>query len=141
MKFFKYLLITILIIGGLGYSIYYFGSNIISDKVAENISADLNNSDNLNEVKQVVDDLPTIKEFIQDGANIDMESLPFTTKEQAAKIVVEKIGLVELQKIQSKFQNGISEDEVAQLLKDLEGKLTEEEILALKAIAFNELNK
>ena len=43
--------------------------------------------------------------------------------------------------MQSKYQNGISANEINDILSSLEGKFTEEEILALKVIAYEELNK
>lgn len=141
MKFLKVLLTIIIIVGGLGYGVYHFGTNFISDKVADSVATELEEDDNVNEMKQVVNSNPEMKEFISEGAHISEKNLPFTTKEEAIKTVVETIGISELQKIQSKYQNGMSPNEVQELINELEGKLTEEEILALKAIAYKELNK
>ena len=139
MKFLKFIITTIIIIGGLGYGLYYFGTNIASDKVMDTISEELENSGQLNELKQMVNNDPELKRLIEDGANVDESSLPFHTKEQAMRTIVKKVGIGELQTIQANFQNGMSNDEKMVLLQELEGKLTDDEILALKVIAYKEL--
>lgn len=141
MKFLKRMFVTFLIIGCVGYTVYFFGSNFVYSQVADSISTDLDNQENLDVVQQVVNSNANIKEFIDEGAHIDESNLPFTTKEQATKVVVQKLGINELQKLQTRFQNGISEAEVQNLLHELEASFTEEEIMALKAIAYKEFKK
>lgn len=140
MKFIKFVFIMTLLVGGLGYGAYYFGTDFASNKIAATVSAEIENRDG-NELKQVVNSYPEVKQFIDEGANVDEDKLPFTTMEDATKTIVKKVGLIELQKMHAKYENGLSESEVQQLVKELETKLTEEEILALKAIAYKELNK
>lgn len=141
MKFLKFLLMMLIIVGGLGYGVYFFGNEFVSDKITDSIAADIEDDENLTEIKAVVNDIPEIKQFIEEGAAIDESNLPFSTKEEAIKTVVQKIGFKELQQIQTKIESGISESEIQELLKEIEGKLTEEEILALKAVAYKELIK
>jgi len=133
--------VTIIIVAGIGYGVYYFGTATASEKVMEAVTTELENSGQLEEVKQVVNSDPQLKQFMEEGANADESTLPFTTKEQATRILIQKVGISELQSIQSKAQQGMSNDDVQALVKELEGKLTEEEILALKVIAYKELNK
>lgn len=65
--------------------------------------------------------------------------LPFTTKEEATKVVIAKVGITDLKEIQSGVQKGtVSKEEAIQAIKS---KLTEEELQALKVIAYKELNK
>ena len=139
MKFIKFLITTVIIIGGIGYGLYYFGTNFASEKVMDVLSEELENSGQLNEIKEMVNNDPELKRMIEDGANVDQSNLPFQTKEQAMRTIVKKVGLSELQTIQSNFENGMSNEEQMALLKELEGKLTEDEILALKVIAYKEL--
>jgi len=141
LKALKFLFVTIIIVAGIGYGVYYFGTATASEKVMEAVTTELENSGQLEEVKQVVNSDPQLKQFMEEGANADESTLPFTTKEQATRILIQKVGISELQSIQSKAQQGMSNDDVQALVKELEGKLTEEEILALKVIAYKELNK
>lgn len=139
MRLLKFLFTTFILIGCIGYGVYYFGTNWAADKITAEVSAELENSGYLNEVKQAINNEPEIRRFIEEGATVDTSELPFTTKEQATRVLIKKIGLTELLTIQSKAQNGMTEQEIRTLLQDIEGKLTKEEILALKVIAFNEL--
>lgn len=141
MKFLKFLFVTIIIVGGIGYGVYYFGTNIASEKVVDAVTTELENSGQLEDVKQIINNDPQFSEFMEEGANADESKLPFTTKEEATRVLIQKVGINELQSIQSKAKQGMSNDEVQGLIKELEGKLTDEEILALKVIAYKELNK
>ena len=123
MRFLKFLFASIIIIGGIGYGVYYFGTNIASEKVMDVVTTELENSGQLEDIKDVVNNDPELRKFIEDGANADESNLPFTTKEQATRALIQKVGISELQSIQSRAQNGMSNDEVQALLKELEGKL------------------
>ncbi|MBE1554718.1 hypothetical protein [Sporosarcina limicola] len=141
MKLLKFLFVTVLILCGAGYGVFYFGTNIASEKIMDAVTVELENSGQLKEIKQMVKNDPELKRFIEEGSTIDQKNLPFTTKEQATRALIGKIGLSEIQDIQAKAQKGMSNDEIQELLKDIEGKLTEEEILALKVIAYKEFLK
>jgi hypothetical protein len=65
--------------------------------------------------------------------------LPFTTKGEATRVLVKKVGVTKLQDLQAKVRNGTaSKEEVLQVLNE---DLTEEEMLALKVIAYKEIYK
>lgn len=132
-KLIKILVVMVILLVAIGYGVYYFGTNIASDKIVEK----LENSGQLAEAKQYVDRDPELKQFLSEAENIDPEQLPFTTKEEAARVVIEKVGVSELTSIGAKAQEGtLSKEEVLQTLQE---KFTEEEILALKAVIYNEL--
>lgn len=141
MKFLKYLLIILILVGGVGYGVFYLGTNIVSDKVMDAVYVELENSGQLDEIKQMVNSNPEIKQFVEDGENVDESKLPFKTKEQATRAIIQKVGIGELKDLQSKYQNGMSNTEMKEVLSGIEGKLTEQEILALKVLAYKELNK
>ena len=138
MKLLKVFILIVLIVGGVGYGIFYIGTNIASDKIMNVVTAELENSGQLNEIKKMVNNDPELMRFIEEGANVESENLPFTTKEQATGVLIKKFGLSELQDMQTNAQKGMSNEEIQELLIDIEGKLTEEEILALKVIAYKE---
>jgi hypothetical protein len=141
MKLLKILILLLLIIGGAGYGVYYVGTNIVADKVMNHVTSELENNGQINEIKQMVAENPELMRFIEEGANVEESNLPFTTKEQATRVLIKKIGFSELQAIQSNAQKGMSNEEIQVLLKNLEGKLTKEEVLALKVIAYKEFLK
>lgn len=141
MRFLKYLLAILIIVGGVLYAVYYFGTNIVSDKVVDEIILELEISGELEVAKQTIINDPEVKQYIEDGVNVDESKLPFKNKEQATRALIQKVGIDKIQDIQSQIQNGISKNDMELILKEVEGKLTKDEILALKVIAYKELIK
>ncbi len=75
--------------------------------------------------------------FLKDAKSVDKSKLPFTTKEEATKVLINKVGITQLNEIRHQVQEGtISNEEV---LDEVQSKLSEDEILALKVIAYKEL--
>lgn len=141
MKVLRFLLVTVMLIGGIGYGVYYFGSAYASEKVMDAVYTEVESSGQLEEVKAFVAKDPDIKKLIQEGATVDESKLPFTTKEQAVRALVPKFGLSEIQQMQQKAQNGMTATEQQALLQTIEEKLTAEEMAALKFVIYKELNK
>ncbi|RFU67141.1 hypothetical protein D0469_15945 [Peribacillus saganii] len=135
----KILLGFVIVIAGLGYGVYYYGTKIASDKLVDSVSQELESSGEMENIKQSVENDPELKQFVEEGKNVDESKLPFTTKEEATRVLVKKFGVNELQDIQQGVQSGtMTKDEVMQ---KAQSKLTEEEMLALKVIVYKELNK
>lgn len=142
MRLIKFLFITLLILGGLGYSVYYFGTKYASDKAMDIISEQLENNEQLEEeIIQQIEDDSMLTDFIKEAEHVDESKLPFTTKEEAIRALIGKFSVSELMDIQSQVQKGLSPEEQQALLNEMESKLTEEEILALKVIVYKEINK
>ena len=141
MKFLKVLFGIVVVIAVLGFSAYYFGPKIIADQVMEQVAVELNDSGQLESIKQEINNDPQLQAFIEEGKNVDSSTLPFQTKEQAVRVLVKKFNVSELQELQSKAQSGLTAEEKQQLLNDIEGKLTSEEMLALKVLAYKELSQ
>lgn len=137
MRLIKVLLGIIGFVVLLGIAGLYFGTQFVSDKVMEEVSAQLENSGELDKLKEQVKNDPQLQEFIAEGANVNSESLPFQTKEEAVRELATKFNVSELKEIQSDLQSGNKQE----ILNKLEGKLTEEEVLALKMLAYKELNQ
>ena len=137
MKVLKILLVVFLILAGLGYGLYYFGTNVASDKIMEVVSAELESSGELDAIKELVANDSELQQFIEEGAMIDSSNLPFQSKEEAIRAVVKKLGVSELQNIASEVQAGTMSTE--ELMSIAESNLTEKEIQALKVIAYKEL--
>ena len=80
-----------------------------------------------------------LKRFLEEAASVKQDQLPFTTKGEATRVLIKRVGVSELMDIQTQVQEAtITKDE---LLQKAQEKLTEEEILALKVIAYKELYK
>lgn len=139
MRFLKFLLTLFIIIVCLGFGAYHFGTKAIANKVTDVLTDELENEETLASIKAEVDRNPKVKQFIEEGATVNEAALPFTTKEEAVETVMKKIGVNELRNLQSQYESGISMAEVEQLIDKYQNKLTDEEILALKAIAYKEL--
>ncbi|WP_082446689.1 hypothetical protein [Cytobacillus solani] len=137
MKFIKFLVITIVLLGAIGYAVYYFGTNMASEKIMETVTTELENSGEMEEIKKTIENDPGLKAYLEEAKTANTEDLPFATKEEATRALISKVGITELNDIRVKVQEGsMSKEEV---LENIEGKLTEDEILALKVIAYKEL--
>ncbi len=123
----------------IGFAIFHFGTKFIADQVMDHVSAELENNGQLEEIKSAVQNDPQLMAFIEEGKNADSSKLPFKTKEQAVRALVKKFNVSEIQELQSKAQSGLTAAEQQSLLNDLQSKLTDEELLALKMIAYKEL--
>ncbi|CAH0346073.1 hypothetical protein [Bacillus sp. CECT 9360] len=137
MKAIKILLSIVVILAIIGVGLYYFGTNMASDRLVDEVSNQLENSGEMDEIKQAIESDPELMAFVEDGKNVDESKLPFTTKEEATRVLINKFGINGLMEIQEKVQDGTISR--AELMQDAESKLTEEEILALKVITYKEL--
>ncbi|WP_066301277.1 hypothetical protein [Bacillus sp. FJAT-29937] len=139
MRLIKFLIVTVILLGGIGFGVYHFGTKFASDKLVETISSELENSGELEEIKKTIESDPKLLAFIEEAETADTSNLPFKTKEEATKVLIQKVGISELNDIRVQVQNGsVSKEEI---LQEIQGKLTEEEIMALKVIAYKELYK
>lgn len=139
MKFFKGLLITAIILGVLGYAGYYFINKFIEDQAVEYVEKDLVENNDMAMAREYVDRSPALKSYIAEGAEANLEELPIQTREEATRMVMQKLSFQEMQQIQSQAASGMTEQEVLELMETFEEKLTDEELLALKAIVYREL--
>lgn len=129
--------------GGAGsrVGIYFFGTKMASDKIMDQVAAHMKNSGEIENMKKQLNNDPELQKMLEESANVETSSLPFTTKEEATKKLMKKFSPSELKDIQSSVQGGLTEEKKQELLNTLESKLTEQEMQALKVLAYKELNK
>ena len=65
--------------------------------------------------------------------------LPFDTKEEAIQVVTKKVGMSRLKDLAQGYQDGTTSKE--EIIQEVSSKLTEDEIQALKIIAYKEIYK
>lgn len=135
------LISIVIVIGVIGFSVYYFGTKIIADQVMDQVAVELTDSGQLESIKQEIENDPQLQAFIEEGKNVDSSTLPFQTKEQAVRVLVKKFNVSELKELQTKAQSGLTAEEKQHLFNDIESKLTDEELLALKVLAYKELEQ
>ena len=140
MKMARRFMILLVFIGAIGYGVYYFGMNFVSEKAAAAVTDHLG-SEEISMVKERAESIPEVQEWLEEGASADTETLPFTTKQEAAKVVIKKVGPSELKNMYNEYRNGVSEADVQHIADQLESKLSADEMLALKALAYQELNR
>ena len=137
-KFLTFTAIFLVLLGAAGYAAWHFGTNIASEKIIEKVESTLDD-DNLEEVNSYIENDSKLQEIVSEAATTNPDTLPFQTKEEATRVLIKKVGVNRLLDIQEQAQNGsISKDEV---LSEIEGKLSEDEISALKYVLYKELNK
>lgn len=139
MKVIKFLVVTLIVLGVVGYGAYHFGTKVVSDKLVKTMYTELEESGELNKIKSVIESDKELKSFLEGSKSVDSSKLPFTTKEEATKVLVKKVGINGLNDIRVKLQEGTASKE--EVLNDIKAKLSEEEINALKVIAYKELYK
>ncbi|QTD40054.1 hypothetical protein [Sporosarcina sp. Te-1] len=139
MRFLKSLIATVIILGLLAVGVYYVGTNLIADQVMEKVTTELEASGQLDAIRQEVKNDPELQAFIEEGKNADSSKLPFQTKEEATRALLKKFDVSELNELQSQARRGMTADQQQQLLNKLQSRLSEEELLALKALAYKEL--
>ncbi|VDG97291.1 Uncharacterised protein [Lysinibacillus sphaericus] len=141
MRFIKKLIMTVVVVVLLVGAAYYFGTNWLADKAMDQVTTQLESSGQLDSFKQEINSNPEVQAYLQDAKTADRSKLPIQTKEQATRVVLKKFSISELQDIQKKAQSGMTAQEQQQLLQQVEGRLTEEELLSLKVLALDELSK
>ncbi|MFT4414734.1 hypothetical protein ACLM5H_12820 [Fredinandcohnia humi] len=137
MKFVKFIIVFVIIVGVIGFGIYHFGTKLASEKLMDTLATELEASGEMEAIKQAIESDPDLVALVEEGKNADSSNLPFTTKEEATKVLVKKVGITELNDIRTKVQEGTLTEE--ELMAEVQSNLTEEEILALKVLAYKEL--
>ena len=139
MKKFLALATTVLVLLGVAsYAVWHFGTNIASGKIMENVVYSLG-EENLAEVKSYIESDSGLQEIVSEVVTTNPDTLPFQTKEEAIRLLIKKVGVTRLLDIKEQAQNGsINQDE---LLAEIEGTLSEDEISALKYVLYKELSK
>lgn len=137
-KFLTITAIILVLLGSAVYAVWHFGTNIASEKIIEKVESTLDD-EKLEEVKSYIENDSQVQKIVSEAATTNPDTLPFQTKEEATRVLIKKVGVNRLIAIQEQAQNGsISKDEV---LSEIEGKLSEDEISALKYVLYKELNK
>ena len=139
MRFIKFLVVIVIFLGVVGYGVLHFGTKFASEKIVDTLSTELENSGQKEEIKNTIENDPQLKAYMEEAKTVDSSTLPFTTKEEATKVLIQKVGITDLNDIRVKLQDGSMTQEEA--LQMVEGKLSDEEIAALKVIVYKELYK
>jgi len=129
--------VIVIFLGLVGYGVLHFGTKFASEKIVDTLSTELENSGQMDEIKNTIENDPQLKAYMEEAQTVDRSTLPFTTKEEATKVLIQKVGITELNDIRVKLQDGSMTQEEA--LQKVEGKLSDEEIAALKVIVYEEL--
>lgn len=137
MKFLKFLIVVLLVFAVIGYGIYYAATSIASEKIADQAVAELKSTGQIETVKSYVENDPRLAGYIEEAKAADEESLPFSTTGEASRVLIQKVGLAEMNRIKTNVENGTMSP--ADVVEALEPKLTDEELLALKVVAYKEL--
>ena len=90
-------------------------------------------------VKSYIESDSGFQEIVSEVAATNPDTLPFQTKEEAIRLLIQKVGITRLLDIKEQAQNGAINQ--AELLAEMESTLSEDEISALKYVLYKELNK
>ncbi|MBS2970259.1 hypothetical protein J9317_16045 [Metabacillus sp. KIGAM252] len=140
-KWLKRLSAAIAVIALLAGAAYYFLPKMASDQITGYLDAEVEKNGGFERIRKAANANPEVKKFLEEGANADPDSLPFTSKEDATRVVMTKVGPGNLQKIQSMAKDGLDAGEQQEVLRMAEDNLSEDEILALKYVANKQINQ
>lgn len=135
----KKFLIFIVILAAIGYGIYYFGTNVASDKMVDTFTNNLEDSGQMDEVRTIIENDPKLLSMMEEAKTADRDTLPFTTKGEATRVLINKVGVTKLKNLQAQAQSGSASKE--EIMQELKENLTEEEMLALQVLAYDEIYK
>ncbi|MCG7345886.1 hypothetical protein MHZ92_17375 [Sporosarcina sp. ACRSL] len=141
LKAFKILIGTVVVLALIGFGVYHFGTKFIADEVMGQVAVELEASGDLEAIKQEVQNDPELRAFIEEGKNVDSSKLPFQTKEEATRVLLKKFDLNEINDLQIQARQGMTAEQQQALFNKIQSRLTDEEMLALKALAYKELFK
>lgn len=130
-------MVIAIFVGVVGYGVLHFGTKFASEKIVDTLSTELENSGQKENIKSTIENDPQLKAYMEEAKTVDSSTLPFTTKEEATKVLIQKVGITDLNDMRVKLQDGSMTQEEA--LQMVEGKLSDEEIAALKVIVYKEL--
>lgn len=137
-KFLAIATIMLVLLGAASYAVWHFGTNIASEKIIEEVESSLDD-ESLAEVKSYIENNSALQEMVSEVATTNPDTLPFQTKEEATRVLIKKVGVTRLLDIKDQAQNGsINKDE---LLAEIEGTFSEDEISALKYVLYKELSQ
>ena len=129
----KKLSIFILISGAIIFSIVHFGMPLMAEKVMDEMFSEYITED-------LVEEVLKFAEVNDVDLNIDKNSLPFQTKDQATKVVLDELSVREITEIGNKLVNSnISEDTLNELIQSFSHRFSDEEIQAFKVIGISKL--
>ncbi|GEN84749.1 hypothetical protein SLU01_30610 [Sporosarcina luteola] len=141
LKVIKFFIGTVVVLALLAFGVYHFGTKYIADEVMGQVAAELDASGELENIKKEVEDDPDLRAFVEEGKNVDSSKLPFQTKEEATRVLLKKFDLSEINDLQIQARQGMTAAEQQALFDKIQSRLTDEEMLALKALAYKELFK
>lgn len=139
MKIIKIFFVTAMLLAAVVFGVYYIGSKFIADEVVEQVTAELDSNGQLDAVKQELQNDPQFQAFAAEGKAAKDRDLPFRTKDQAVRVLIKKFSVSELAEVQSKMKEGMSAADQQELIERFGSRLSEDELLALKVLAYEEM--
>lgn len=141
----KKILVTLLILAGItsaGFYGYNYALSFASDQLVEHIVNDLLDEQIIEEILSDHNIDQLVKELVAVNQNSKkLEELPFTTKEEGVKAVLNKFSLGEIKNIATQAQGGLTQEQQLEIAEKFQERLSEEEIKALMIIGIAELQK
>lgn len=121
----------------IGVTGYLYTMDYASEKAMNEISKELTSDEG--EINKLLED-PEIRKYIETG-EVAKKNLPFTTKKEAVSFISDRYSIQELASIREKVSKGLNEKEKLAVYEKLLEKVTDEELMALKVVALNEVKK
>jgi len=138
----KKIIISLIIIIGLSFGVYRLLLTFASDQLIDQVRTEVLTDETINELieeYEVQSLLASYEGNFQEGSSKRKEELPFSTKEEATKLLVSKFSFGEIRDISLKASKGLTTQEQIELEKKVMDRLTPEEIEALLIIGLSEI--
>lgn len=129
--------IGLLLLLGIGFFVTQYIWKETSVKIMDTALAQ---TKSMPEMKELLND-PSIQELLNNDKLLEESNLPFTTKEEAIKVVTGSFSAGEIASITKIVADGITEEEKVELKEMVLNRLTPEELNALMILALKEQQK
>lgn len=139
MKWISRLVVVLAVVGAAGYAIYHYGVDYAAEQVAAKATEEFVGEAELSKAKTYIEQNAQLAGYVEEAKAAEAQGadLVVATKGDAARLLMKKVGVTELAKMQSELESGNAS--IDEMISKLEGNLTEEELLALKVIAYKEI--
>ena len=118
-----------------------FIKEVETDPVARQFLEDQEKNTETNSIDNRKNSDTNINEKSNETASLNKANteLPIQTKDEAVKVVIDRVGITQLNSMVKRFKEGTASKQ--DLIQEVSIQFTEEELMALKIIAYKELYK
>ncbi|PYZ99035.1 hypothetical protein CR205_10875 [Alteribacter lacisalsi] len=135
----KKFIVLVVLLGAFGYLSYNAALGYMSQQMTDQVKNEMLAGKEAGDILADPDMQALAEKYSSAMTPEQRENLPFTTKEEATRLLFSKFSMSELYDIANKASGGMSAEEQAEIQAVLESRLSDEEMEALMVIGLDEI--